>query len=197
MWVIIGQITWLHANYRHLDRFWPFLGHSGPQIPNLGVPFLANFFSSKYRHVGCPERCHVMPGLSATFSNGRDPLRGSKRRKSHFYGHYGPQIPIFGTSFSANFFFSSKYGHVGCPERCHVIPGLSATFSNTRDPLRGSKRPKSNAMWCLVLMQPFQTQGNPLRGLKRPKSQFYGHFGPLIPIFWLFWVGCLAFEKVA
>ena len=62
MWVIIGQITWLHANYRHLDHFWPFLGHSGPQIPNLGVPFLANFFSSKYRHVGCPERCHVMPG---------------------------------------------------------------------------------------------------------------------------------------
>ena len=24
----------------------------------------------------------------------------------------------------------------------------------------------------------FQTQGNPLRGSKRPKSQFYGHFGP-------------------
>ena len=44
MWVIIGQITWLHANYRHLDHFLPFLGHSGPQIPNMGVPFLAIFF---------------------------------------------------------------------------------------------------------------------------------------------------------
>ena len=152
MWVIIGQITWLHANYRHLDRFWPFLGHSGPQIPNLGVPFLANFFSSKYRHVGCPERCHVMPGLSATFSNGRDPLRGSKRQKSRFYGHYGPQIPIFGTSFSANFFFSSKYGHVGCPERCHVIPGLSATLSNAREPTQRLKTAKKSILW------PFWTQ---------------------------------------
>ena len=140
----------------HLDHLCPFLGHSGPKIQNLGVPFWANFFSSKYRHVGCPEQCHVMPGLSATFSNARDPLRGSKRPKSHFYGHYGPKIPIFGTLFSANFFFSSKYGHVGCPEQCHVMPGLSATFSNARDPLRGSKR---------------------------PKSHFYGHYGPKIPIF--------------
>ena len=160
MWVIIGQITWLHANYRHLDRFWPFLGHSGPQIPNLGVPFLANFFSSKYRHVGCPERCHVMPGLSATFSNGRDPLRGSKRQKSRFYGHYGPQIPIFGTSFSANFFSLQNMGMWGV---------------------------QSDAMRYPVFLQPFQTQGNPLRGSKRPKNQFYGHFGPKIPIFRLFW----------
>ena len=160
MWIIIGQITWLHANYRHLDHFWPFLGHSGPQIPNLGVLFLANFFPSKYRHVGCPERCHVMPGLSATFSNGRDPLRGSKRQKSRFYGHYGPQIPIFGTSFSANFFSLQNMGMWGV---------------------------QSDAMWYLVFLQPFQTQGNPLRGSKRPKNQFYGHFGPKIPIFRLFW----------
>ena len=113
---------------------------------------MANFFPLKYRHVGCPERCHVMPGLSATFSNGRDPLRGSKRRKSHFYGHYGPQIPIFGTSFSANFFFSSKYGHVGCPERCHVIPGLSATFSNAREPtqrLKTAKKSFLRSFWTL------------------------------------------------
>ena len=173
MWVIIGQITWLHANYRHLDRFWPFLGHSGPQIPNLGVPFLANFFSSKYRHVGCPERCHVMPGLSAFFSNARDPLRGSKRPKSQFYGHYGPHIPIFGTSFSADLFSLQNMGMWGV---------------------------QSNAMWCLVLMQPFQMQGNPLRGSKWPKSQFYGHCGPQIPTFWPFlatdwvpwvWKGCV------
>ena len=110
------------------------------------------FFSSKYGHVGCPERCHVIPGLSATFSNGRDPLRGSKRQKSRFYGHYGPQIPIFGTSFSANFFFSSKYGHVGCPERCHVIPGLSATLSNAREPtqrLKTAKKSFLRSFWTL------------------------------------------------
>ena len=111
-------------------------------------------------HSSCPERCHVMPGLSATFSNGRDPLRGSKRRKSHFYGHYGPQIPIFGTSFLANFFSLQNMGMWGV---------------------------QSDAMWYPVFLQPFQTQGNPLRGSKRPKNQFYGHFGPKIPIFWLFW----------
>ena len=224
MWVIIGQITWLHANYRHLDRFWPFLGHSGPQIPNLGVPFLANFFSSKYRHVGCPERCHVMPGLSATFSNGRDPLRGSKRQKSRFYGHYGPQIPIFGTSFSANFFFSSKYGHVGCPERCHVIPGLSATLSNAREPTQRLKTAKKSILW------PFWTQNpnfsavlscwvGPL-GLPCDIWALRNLFKPKGPNQWLImakklgfkvqndrkndffavlslWVGSLAFEKVA
>ena len=172
MWVIIGQITWLHANYRHLDRFWPFLGHSGPQIPNLGVPFLANFFSSKYRHVGCPERCHVMPGLSATFSNGRDPLRGSKRQKSRFYGHYGPQIPIFGTSFSANFFSLQNIGMWGV---------------------------HSDAMWCPVFLRPFQTEGTHSEAQNGEKviftvildlkSQFFGHYEPLI--------GSLGFEKVA
>ena len=95
MWVIIGQITWLHANYRHLDRFWPFLGHSGPQIPNLGVPFLANFFSSKYRHVGCPERCHVMPGLSATFLNARVPTQRLKTAKKSFLRSFWTLNPNF------------------------------------------------------------------------------------------------------
>ena len=151
MWVIIGQITWLHANYRHLDHFWPFLGHSGPQIPNLGVPFLANFFSSKYRHVGCPEQCHVMPGLSATFSNARDPLRGSKRPKSHFYGHYRPKIPIFGTSFSANFFFLQNMGMWGV---------------------------KIDAMWYPVLMQPFQTQGAPSAAQNGQKVNFLAIWTP-------------------
>ena len=116
----------------HLDHLCPFLGHSGPKIQNLGVPFWANFFSSKYRHVGCPEQCHVMPGLSATFSNARDPLRGSKRPKSHFYGHYRPKIPIFGTSFSANFFFLQNMGMWGI---------------------------QSDVMSYLVFLQPFQTQG--------------------------------------
>ena len=116
MWVIIGQMTRLHTNDRHFDHFLPFLGHSGPQIPNLGVPFLANFFSSKYRYVGCPERCHVMPGLSAFFSNARDPLRGSKRPKSQFYGHYGAHIPFFGTSFSANLFSLQNMGMWGHSE---------------------------------------------------------------------------------
>ena len=224
MWVIIGQITWLHANYRHLDHFWPFLGHSGPQIPNLGVPFLANFFSSKYRHVGCPERCHVMPGLSATFSNGRDPLRGSKRRKSHFYGHYGPQIPIFGTSFSANFFFSSKYGHVGCPERCHVIPGLSATFSNAREPTQRLKTAKKSFLRSFWTLNPnflaiMSHWLGPL-GLKRLRKAQTSHGKPRGPTQQLktaeklgfgvqnghkidflavlsLWVGSLAFERVA
>ena len=95
MWVIIGQITWLHANYRHLDHFWPFLGHSGPQIPNLGVPFLANFFSSKYRHVGCPERCHVIPGLSATFSNAREPTQRLKTAKKSFLRSFWTLNPNF------------------------------------------------------------------------------------------------------
>ena len=95
MWVIIGQITWLHANYRHLDRFWPFLGHSGPQIPNLGVPFLANFFSSKYRHVGCPERCHVIPGLSATLSNAREPTQRLKTAKKSILWPFWTQNPNF------------------------------------------------------------------------------------------------------
>ena len=95
MWVIIGQITWLHANYRHLDRFWPFLGHSGPQIPNLGVPFLANFFSSKYRHVGCPERCHVIPGLSTTFSNAREPTQRLKTAKKSFLRSFWTLNPNF------------------------------------------------------------------------------------------------------
>ena len=95
MWIIIGQITWLHANYRHLDHFWPFLGHSGPQIPNLGVPFLANFFSSKYRHVGCPERCHVIPGLSATFSNAREPTQRLKTAKKSFLRSFWTLNPNF------------------------------------------------------------------------------------------------------
>ena len=95
MWVIIGQITWLHANYRHLDHFWPFLGHSGPQIPNLGVPFLANFFSSKYRHVGCPERCHVIPGLSATFSNAREPTQRLKTAKKSILRSFWTLNPNF------------------------------------------------------------------------------------------------------
>ena len=151
MWVIIGQITWLHANYRHLDHFWPFLGHSGPQIPNLGVPFLANFFSSKYRHVGCPERCHVMPGLSATFSNGRDPLRGSKRRKVIFTVIMDPKSLFLVPHFRPIFFSLQNMGMWGV---------------------------QSDAMWYPVFLQPFQTQGNPLRGSKRRKSHFYGHFGP-------------------
>ena len=140
------------------DHYWTGLGWLKPFFA-LGVPFLANFFSSKCRHVGCPEWCHVMPGLSEFFSNARDPLRGSKRPKSQFYGHYGPHIPIFGTSFSADLFSLQNMGMWGV---------------------------QSNAMWCLVLMQPFQTQGNPLRGSKRPKNQFYGHFGPQIPIFGCF-----------
>ena len=65
--------------------------------PNVEVPYVTKFFSSKYRLVGCPERRHVMPGLYATFSNVRDPLRGSKRPKSQFYGRLRPQIPILGT----------------------------------------------------------------------------------------------------
>ena len=48
---MIGQITWLHTNYRHLDHFLPFLGHSGPQIPNFRAPFFGHFFPTKYRHV--------------------------------------------------------------------------------------------------------------------------------------------------
>ena len=119
--------------------------------PKFGGPVFGQFFSLKYKHVGCPERCHAMPGLSATFSNARDPLRGSKRPKSQFYGHYGPHIPIFGTSFSANLFSLQNIGMWGV---------------------------QSNAMWCLVLMQPFQTQGNQIRGSKQQNSQFYVHFGP-------------------
>ena len=164
-----------------------------------------------------------MPGLSATISNARDPLRGSKRPKSQFYGHYEPQIPIFGTSFSANFFSLLNMGMWGV---------------------------QSDVMWCQVLMQPFQTQGTPsearngkkkvnfgaildpksrflavlsrwvgplglpcdtwsLRSLFKPrgpyqwlrmakKSIFFGNFGPQIPIFGHFELlsGTLEFEEV-
>ena len=53
-------------------------------------------------------------------------------------GVFGPFLGLRGSG--VNFF--SEYGHVGYPERRHVIPGLFVTFSNARDPLRGSKRPK-------------------------------------------------------
>ena len=110
------QITGIWIIFYHFGPFWN-------QNPKFGGPVFGQFFSSKYRHVGCPERCHVMPGLSATFSNARDPLRGSKRPKSQFYGHYGPHIPIFGTSFSANLFSLQNIGMWGV---------------------------QSVAMWCLV-----------------------------------------------
>ena len=48
--------------------------------------------------------------------------------------------------------FSSKYGHVGCLERCHVIPGLSATLSNAREPTQRLKTAKKSILW------PFWTQ---------------------------------------
>ena len=102
-----------------------------------------------------------MPGLFATFSNARDPLRGSKRPKSQFYGHYEPQIPIFGTSFSANFFSLQNMGLWGV---------------------------QSDVMWCQVLMQPFQTQGTPSEARNGKKKLILGPFWTPNPVFWPFWV---------
>ena len=171
MWIIIGKITWPHVNYRHLDHFRPFLAIPTPN-PKFGGPVLAIFyigmwgvlsdamwwsfcnlfkrkgptqrlktakrsilrpfwtpnpnsaifFSSKCRHVGCPERCHVMTGHCTTFSNSREPFSSSKWPKSQFYSHFGPPIQFFGRF-----------------EPLSVSQGF--------------------AMWCLGLMQPFQTQG--------------------------------------
>ena len=50
--------------------------------PNFWYLFFGQFvFSSKYRHVGCPEQCHVMPGPYATFSNAREPNKRLKTAK--------------------------------------------------------------------------------------------------------------------
>ena len=45
MWVIIGQITRLHTNYRHLEHFLPFLGHSGPPFWEYALMQILQFWS--------------------------------------------------------------------------------------------------------------------------------------------------------
>ena len=87
----------------------------------------------------------MMPGLSSNFSKAGDPLRGSKRPKSQFYGHYGPKSQYLVPHFRP-IFFSSKYGQVGCPERCHVMPGPYATFSNARQPTKRLKTAKKSIL---------------------------------------------------
>ena len=92
------------------------------------------------------------------------------------------------------------------------MPGLCATFLYAGDPLRGSKRPKNQfydhfrpwvpifwlfwatlsgspgfAMWCLVLTQPFQTQGTQSGAQNDQKVNFWAIFRPQNSKFWPFW----------
>ena len=71
------------------------------------------------------------------------------------------------------------------PKSQFLVPHFRPIFFSLQN--MGMWGVQSDAMWYPVFLQPFQTQGNPLRGSKRPKNQFYGHFGPKIPIFRLFW----------
>ena len=160
MWVIIGQITWLHANYRHLDRFWPFLGHSGPQIPNLGVPFLANFFLQNIGMWGVQSDAMWCPVF----------LRPFQTEGTHSEAQNGKKV---------------VFTAIMDPKSQFLVPHFQPIFFSLQN--MGMWGVQSDAMWYPVFLQPFQTQGNPLRGSKRPKNQFYGHFGPKNPIFRLFW----------
>ena len=64
--------------------------------PNFWYLFFGQFvFSSKYRHVGCPEQCHVMPGPYATFSNAREPTQRLKTAKKSILWPFWTPNPNF------------------------------------------------------------------------------------------------------
>ena len=65
-----------------LDHFWAILG---PKF-QFRHPILAKFFSSKYRHVGCQERCHVMPCSLCNLFKPKGPnlsVKGTQSRSQH------------------------------------------------------------------------------------------------------------------
>ena len=82
----------------------------------------------------------------------KGPTQRLKTAKKLFLRPLWTPNPNFWYLIFGQFFFSSKYGHVGCPERCHVIPGLSATFSNAREPtqrLKTAKKSFLRSFWTL------------------------------------------------
>ena len=82
----------------------------------------------------------------------KGPTQRLKTAKKSFLRPLWTPNPNFWYLIFSQFFFSSKYGHVGCPEQCHVIPGLSATLSNAREPTQRLKTAKKSILW------PFRTQ---------------------------------------
>ena len=69
-----------------------------------------------------------------SFQTPGNPLRGSTRPKSHFYGHFGPQIPIFWPFWATDWV---PWVWKGCIRPRHHM-------ANPGDPLSGSsKRPKN------------------------------------------------------
>ena len=169
---MFGQITWLHTNFRHLDHLQPFLGHSGPQIPNLGVPFLANFFLQNISMWGVQSDamwCLVflqpfqMQGTHSEAQNGQkvnftaimDPV-------SHFLvPHFRP------------IFFLFKIWACGVSR---AMPCDTRSFCNLfkRKGTHSEAQNGEKVIFTVILDL---------------KSQFFGHYEPLI--------GSLGFEKVA
>ena len=86
------------------------------------------FFSSKYGHVGCQDRCHVIPGPYATFSNPRSPLSSSKRQKSQFFGHLDPKSQFF-----VSWFLPKKNGvSMRICNSCNVLNTLIFSLYETK-----------------------------------------------------------------
>ena len=154
----------------------------------------------------------------------KGPTQRLKTAKKSFLRPLWTPNPNFWYFIFGQFFFSSKYGHVGCPERCHVIPGLSATFSNAKEPpqrLKTANKSFLRSFWTLnpnflAIMSHWL---GPL-GLKRLRKAQTSHGKPRGPTQQLktaeklgflvqnghkidflavlsLWVGSLAFERVA
>ena len=107
----------------------------------------------------------------------KGPTQRLKTAKKSFLRPLWTPNPNFWYLIFCQVFFSSKHRRVGCPERCHVMSGLYAIFSNGGEPAQRLKtgkkpilRPFWNPFWpltgsswfairCLGLTQPFQTPG--------------------------------------
>ena len=154
----------------------------------------------------------------------KGPTQRLKTAKKSFLRPLWTPNPNFWYLIFGQFFFSSKYGHVGCPERCHVIPGLSATLSNAREPTQRLKTAKKSILWPFWTKKPnfsavLSCWVGPL-GLPCDVWALRNLFKPKGPNQWLImakklgfkvqndrkndffavlslWVGSLAFEKVA
>ena len=154
----------------------------------------------------------------------KGPTQRLKTAKKSFLRPLWTPNPNFWYLIFGQFFFSSKYGQVGCPEWCHVIPGLSATFSNAREPTQRLKTAKKSFLRSFWTLNPnflaiMSHWLGPL-GLKRLRKAQTSHDKPRGPTqqlktaeklgFWVqnghkidflavlsLWVGSLAFERVA
>ena len=72
--IIIGQITWLYALFRHLDHFGPFWAPNS----NSGIPFLPIFFLQNIGTWDAKSDAMWCLVLYATFLSPRDPISRSK-----------------------------------------------------------------------------------------------------------------------